>query len=199
MRHFVIVLTLLALTLLVAAPALAQSNIVHVVAPGENLFRISLRYNVSMWAIAAANGIYNLNYIYAGQRLIIPAYGTGGPIVQPPPQLPPGQFYIVGYGDTLGMIAARFGTTVQSLVSANGIFNANFIYPGQRLLIPYYSTGVPYVPPAQNPVVYTVVRGDTLGTIAARYGTTVQAIATYNGISNLSLIYPGQRLTIPLR
>jgi len=45
---------------------------IHIVQPGENLYRISLLYNVSMWAIAQANGILNLNQIYAGQRLIIP-------------------------------------------------------------------------------------------------------------------------------
>lgn len=45
---------------------------VHVVQAGENLFRISLRYGVSMQAIADANGIVNFNLIYAGQRLIIP-------------------------------------------------------------------------------------------------------------------------------
>ncbi len=45
---------------------------VHIVQPGENLFRISLRYGVSMSAIAAANGITNYNLIFAGQQLIIP-------------------------------------------------------------------------------------------------------------------------------
>ena len=45
---------------------------VHIVQPGENLFRISLRYGVSMSAIAAANGITNYNLIFVGQRLIIP-------------------------------------------------------------------------------------------------------------------------------
>jgi LysM repeat protein len=44
----------------------------HTVMWGENLFRISLRYRVSMWAIAEANGIHNLNYIRAGQVLCIP-------------------------------------------------------------------------------------------------------------------------------
>lgn len=45
---------------------------IHIVQPGENLYRISLLYNVSMWSIAQANGILNLNRIYAGQRLVIP-------------------------------------------------------------------------------------------------------------------------------
>jgi LysM repeat protein len=49
---------------------------VHIVQPGENLFRISLRYGVSMAALAAANGISNPSLIYVGQRLVIPAGGT---------------------------------------------------------------------------------------------------------------------------
>ena len=44
----------------------------HTVAHGENLYRISLRYGVSMWAIAEVNGIFNLNYVRAGQVLCIP-------------------------------------------------------------------------------------------------------------------------------
>jgi len=44
----------------------------HVVAPGENLFRISLRYNVSLDALMRANGIVNPNLIYVGQVLRIP-------------------------------------------------------------------------------------------------------------------------------
>jgi len=44
----------------------------HTVAAGENLYRISLRYGVSMWAIAEANNITNLNYIRIGQVLCIP-------------------------------------------------------------------------------------------------------------------------------
>lgn len=45
---------------------------IHIVQPGQNLYRISLIYGVNMWAIAQANGILNLNQIYSGQRLIIP-------------------------------------------------------------------------------------------------------------------------------
>lgn len=45
---------------------------IHIVGPGENLFRIALRYNTTINAIARANGIVNPRYIYVGQRLIIP-------------------------------------------------------------------------------------------------------------------------------
>lgn len=45
--------------------------------------------------------------------------------------------------------------------------------------------------------VYTVKSGDTLSGIAAKYGTTYQKLASYNGIANPNLIYPGQKITIP--
>jgi hypothetical protein len=48
------------------------------VQPGENLFRIALRYSTSMQAIMAANGMNNPNRVYVGQRLIIPSGGAAG-------------------------------------------------------------------------------------------------------------------------
>lgn len=56
----------------------------HVVQPGENLTRIALRYGVSVWAIAQANHLANINNIYVGQVLVIPG-------AQPPPPPPPTQ------------------------------------------------------------------------------------------------------------
>ena len=55
-----------------ATPAPATCRWHHTVVWGENLYRISLRYGVSMWAIAEANHIFNLHYIRAGQVLCIP-------------------------------------------------------------------------------------------------------------------------------
>jgi len=53
-------------------PSTTTGRFIHIVQPGENLYRISLRYNRTIQAIAAANGITNYNLIYAGQRLVIP-------------------------------------------------------------------------------------------------------------------------------
>jgi LysM repeat protein len=140
MHRIILVLTLLVLLLGLGTTVLAQQT-VHVVAPGDNLFRISLRYGVSMQAIASANGITNFNLIFVGQRLTIPAGGTtppptavpGGPTPVPPPAE---SSYTVVRGDTLGAIARRFNTTVQALSSLNGIANPNLIFPGQVLRIP---------------------------------------------------------------
>src|SRR5262249_49459119 len=143
---------------------------------------------------ADANGIIDTNRIYAGQRLIIP---TGRSGYTPAPYTPPtypsqspgsGQVYYVRPGDTLSGIAVWYHSTVDAIKAANGIGYSNVIDVGQPL-------SIPYVPQVYS---YTVAYGDTLGMIAGRYGTTVAAIAGYNGISNPSLIYPGMLLRIPV-
>ncbi len=102
----------------------------HVVRWGENLTRIARYYGTTVWAIAQANGIWNINYIRAGQVLRIPAWGPGpGPVPGP-------RYYTVRLGDTLSAIAWRFGTSVWAIAQANGIWNPNLIYIWQRLYIP---------------------------------------------------------------
>ena len=93
--------------------------------------------------------------------------------------------YVVQQGDSLSVIATRFGTTVSALQSANNIRNANLIYPGQVLRINGQVT-------AQR--TYTVRSGDNLSVIASRLGTTVSHLQSANGIRNANLIYPGQTL-----
>ena len=56
---------------------------------------------------------------------------------------------------------------------------------------------LPVASPAFADTPYVVQRGDTLGSIAARFGVTVQSIINANGITNPNLIFVGQRLTIP--
>jgi len=105
-------------------------------------------------------------------------------------------YYTVRRGDTLYSIARRYGTTVQAIVLANGIANPSFIRVGQVLCIPSEATPPPPSPPPTG-FYYTVRRGDTLYSIARRYGTTVQAIAQANNLYNPSLIHVGQVLYIP--
>ncbi len=100
-------------------------------------------------------------------------------------------WYTVRAGDTLGAIAQQFGTTVTWLVQTNNIADANVIYVGQKLQVPCTPTD----PPQAR--VHVVRRGETLAIIAAKYGTTVDAIARANGITNPNLIYVGQKLRIP--
>jgi len=112
--------------------------------------------------------------------------------VVPPPTPTPQQIeYTVQWGDTLTSIAARYGTTSEALMALNGLTNANLLSVGQVLRIPDQSSS------PLGPNEYVVVAGDTLFSIAQRFGTTVEAIQQANGITNAALIRVGQRLTIP--
>jgi LysM repeat protein len=180
---------------LVAHPVRAQGR-VHVVQRGEALSSIAARYGTTVNAIVRTNGLANANYIYAGQRLTIPTGGgrAAGAVAT-------GGTYTVRSGDTLSSIAARHGTTVGAIVGANGLASANYIYAGQRLTIPGRVGGSASssggTSASGEGQVYTVQRGDTVASIAYRYGTTARAIASANGLANPNYIYAGQRLRIP--
>lgn len=110
---------------------------------------------------------------------------------RPSPTLPvTGTTYTVRAGDTLYAIALRYKVTVAALATANNISNVNLIRVGQVLRIPGTAT------PTPTPTTYTVRAGDTLSVIAARYKTTVSALASLNNIRNINLIRVGQVLKI---
>ncbi|HAP4792211.1 TPA: LysM peptidoglycan-binding domain-containing protein [Enterococcus faecalis] len=100
------------------------------------------------------------------------------------PDKQPEATHVVQYGETLFSIAYQYGTDYQALAVLNGLTNPNLIYPGQVLKV---NGSV-----VSN--VYTVQYGDNLSSIAAKLGTTYQALAALNGLSNPNLIYPGQTL-----
>jgi LysM repeat protein len=95
-------------------------------------------------------------------------------------------------GDTLSELAQALGVSQSSLAAANGINDTNHIETGQVLKVPAAGSGL-----SSAASRYTVRPGDNLTTIAARYHTTISAIATANKISNRHLILIGSTLTIP--
>jgi putative chitinase len=113
-----------------AAPATGATT--HIVQPGENMFRIALRYGVTVDAIARANGIPNPHFIYVGQQLTIPAPGDQ------PSQPAPGTvtYVVVQPGDNLFRIALRHGIDHTYLAQYNGIPYPYNISVGQIIKIP---------------------------------------------------------------
>lgn len=92
--------------------------------------------------------------------------------------------YTVLEGDTLGIIAAKYGISVADVKSSNGL-TSDFIRPGHVLDIPT-STGV----------VYTVAKGDTLIGIVSRYSGNLQKTIALNNLGTADRIYSGQKLLI---
>ncbi len=101
----------------------ATTSQTHIVQYGENLSIIAAKYGTTWQDLARINALVNPNIIYQGQSLNV----VGGQSVAT------SGYCVVEYGDTLSGIAAQFGTTVERLVSANGISNPNYIYAGQVL------------------------------------------------------------------
>jgi lipoprotein-anchoring transpeptidase ErfK/SrfK len=107
-----------------------------------------------------------------------------------------GGIHVVQRGETLSQIARRYGVSTTALAQANSIGNPNFIYAGQRLAIPGASGGASTGGATASGGVHVVRPGENLSSIAARYGTSVAALARANGIANPNHIFVGQRLTI---
>ncbi len=101
---------------------------------------------------------------------------------------PGGATYTVQSGDSLYKIATKFGVTVDALKQLNNL-TSDTIYVGQTLLIP--ESGI-----MDNTIDYVVKSGDSLSTIASKYGTTVSKIKELNNLSS-NTIYVGQVLLIP--
>jgi len=124
----VLVASLLLSTSAAAAPAMWSAPGYHLVRAGETLWSIGRLYGVSAWAIASANHLADPNKIYAGQWLYIPH--------RPVPR--PARYHWVKAGETMLSIGRLYGVSPWVIASANGIYNLNRIYIGQRLVIPYH-------------------------------------------------------------
>ena len=174
-----------ALAALVVAASAATGS--HTIRRGESLSEIAKAHGTTVSELAKANGITNPNFIREGQRLTIPSGGAA----------PAPSGHVVRPGESLASIAKKYGTTVAALAGANGITNPNRIYAGARLLLTANAPAAPAMQPiAASSPVHVVRAGETLGAIARRYGTTVGALASANGIGNANRIREGDKLKI---
>jgi len=163
---------------------------IYVVQPGDSLFVIAQRFNVSIEALLADNPqITDPNLIFPGQIIGIPLPGPTPPSV-------PGITYIIQQGDTLFSIGLSFGVSVDDLMAANPqIEDPNAIFPGQVITIPTGPTPPPIPPPSFT---YVVQPGDTLFVIAGLFGVSLNALIAANPeIADPNFIFPGQFIRIP--
>ncbi|GAB5148741.1 LysM peptidoglycan-binding domain-containing protein [Enterococcus faecalis] len=158
---------------------------------------VKVKFNVDAWATGEAipdwvkGNSYKVQEVTESRVLLegILSWISKGDIELLPdaatvPDKQPEATHVVKYGETLSSIAYQYGTDYQTLAALNGLANPNLIYPGQVLKVNGSATSN----------VYTVKYGDNLSSIAAKLGTTYQALAALNGLANPNLIYPGQTL-----
>ena len=205
-RLYILISSLVVLLSLASATVMAQQ--VHTVQSGETLYSIAQRYGKTIAEIAEANGLSEPYTIHSGNQLTIPAEGSPA---QAPAQAPAQQpqeasstaIYIVQRGDSLASIAAKYGTNYIELAQMNNIADPDVLHVGQSLLVPApaaapATTDTPAQPATQpTTATYTVQRGDSLSTIAAKYDISYFELARMNGITDMDSLHVGQVLTVP--
>ena len=190
-----------------AASGTGQSFVYTVVA-GDTLAVIASRFNTTQEGIIQLNGLKDANVLALGQQLKIPgkasSAGTGATSgAGTTGTAGATSTYTVQAGDTLGKIAARSGTTVSELLRLNGLSNPDVLAIGQKLKVPGGSGAAPAAVGTPKPATggqsrtYVVQKGDTLLSIARRYGLTTKQLQAANNITNPDKIFPGQKLVIP--
>lgn len=175
----------------------------YTVKSGDTLSTIASQHNTTVNQIVSLNQLSNPNLIYVGQVLKLKNNQTtnSSSATSSSTAATTAGTYTVKAGDTLSAIASRYSTSSSTLASLNSLSNPNLIYVGQVLKVSSNaSTSSSTSSSANNTVTtassYTVKAGDTLSAIAAKYGTTYQALASANSISNPNDIYVGQVIKV---
>ncbi|MCF8069634.1 MAG: LysM peptidoglycan-binding domain-containing protein [Desulfobacterales bacterium] len=164
--------------------------IYHKVRTGETLSTIAIKYRTSIKSIMSANNLQTSNYIVAGKTLKIPGSGYVYSSSSSDAVLPRPSTYTVRRGDSLWIIAKRYGTTTKKIQEVNNLRNTQ-LQVGQVLKMP--GSGNIKIDGLKP---YKVRSGDTPYTIALSHKMTLTRFLTVNNLSKRSLIFPGQTLYV---
>jgi membrane-bound lytic murein transglycosylase D len=179
----------------------------HVVRRGDTIGAVAKKYGTSITQLALANDLGKQRVLRVGQTLIVPMSELTPPqsvskrVLTVPVRK---ATYTVRRGDTLSRIAGNFHTSVENLKAWNHLRSTRLTV-GENLVV---SGGVLQTapssplakkvsssPPAKK-LVHQVRQGETLVKIATTYNTSVDAILSWNDTNDLSVIHPGDRITI---
>ncbi|MFI3264107.1 MAG: LysM peptidoglycan-binding domain-containing protein [Rikenellaceae bacterium] len=173
------------------APA-TKATTTYTVKKGDTLGKIAKNNGTTIADLCALNGISRNTTLQIGQRLKVS--GTGASSTQVASSATP-TYYKVQKGDTLDKIAKKHGTTISEICRLSGISSRSTLQIGQRLTI-NGSASAPSTAASTSSAYHTIKSGDTLSEIAKKYGTTVSAICSLNGISKSTTLQLNRHLRV---
>ncbi|MCC6169226.1 MAG: LysM peptidoglycan-binding domain-containing protein [Caldilineaceae bacterium] len=197
----------------------------YTIRPGDTLLSVALAYGAAWENLAAANGLSENALLQIGQVIRLPGANApvagapaaaeaagAAPAAEPVPPVE-SEPYTVQAGDTLFTIAGRRGVTWQEVASLNGFGEQVLLQIGQEIQVPkkkavsaniptsFTSTPAAAAQPAAQPAaapaaLHTVADGETIVSIALQHGLDWQQLLALNGLTENSLLQPGQTLRL---
>ena len=171
----------------------ARKFVYHRIRRGETLSVIARRYRTSVWRIKRANNLRRSNYIIAGRLLKIPQRGYKYPASKTVKRKYGKRYaHKVTSGDSLWIIAKRYGTTTQKIQELNNLSGTN-LHIGQVIKLPMRSNKATL---KNGLKAYEVKNGDSPFTIAKQNHMSLDRLLKINKLTAGSKIYPGQQLYV---
>lgn len=135
-----------------------MENEIYIVQEGDTILSVAQLYGIKVIDLIRANELEDVYYLTPGEELIIP---TDAPLGF--------MYYTIQKGDTLYNIAKEHNISVNDLAEINGIENANYIYPNERILVP-----------KEGVYAYITKENDTITNVAKLLGVSLDDILSFN-------------------
>jgi len=164
----------LGLLLALAACSSRPASTVHVVAPGENLYRIALHYGVSVEDVASANGIRDETQLAAGTRLTIPRPRRSS---LERPLLPPDRLRAIAQGDALEDGGLRFAWPLHGTVTSRFGWRRSRMHEGIDIAA---RSGAPVHAAEAGHVIYAGRLGGYGNVVVVRHGQLYESVYAHN-------------------
>ncbi|HYE79555.1 MAG TPA: LysM peptidoglycan-binding domain-containing protein [bacterium] len=181
-----------------AVVALAQAAAVtYTVKSGDNPWIIAKKFGIPVEELLQANNLSEKSVLAIGQKLTIPGQeapaaakvAAEGEVIE----------YAVVKGDTLSEIAEAHEVSLAELLAANSITTQHMLQVGMKLKIPVDEPAADGAVPDPNveAVSHVLKPGESLWTVAKKYGIKVNDLATYNRVGTGQVLQPGFVLEVP--